>query len=147
MVKFYSVSKVTVCQGTFSLIDGRGMIKRTRLSEISWSPNGLFLVLAGVKQGYGEQRFEFFFVDKMVPAAVVIESAAKISWDPSGRYLSIINSGLLVHVVISQYLGRAWVQDLFLLWNTAESWEDGCCAFPMEATPMSPLQGKDSCLY
>lgn len=78
-VSFYQVQdKKVVCLGT---------LENRQVNHLFWSPQGQFIILAGLKNLNGQ--LEFFNVDDME----TMETAehflcTEVEWDPSGRYLA-----------------------------------------------------------
>nr|GEW23866.1 eukaryotic translation initiation factor 3 subunit B-like [Tanacetum cinerariifolium] len=78
-VSFYSmkggkVSKLTI-------------LKQRQANALFWSPNGRFVILAGLK-GFNGQ-LEFFNVDELETMATAEHfMATDIEWDPTGRYVA-----------------------------------------------------------
>mmetsp|Transcript_31210 Transcript_31210/g.99522 ORF Transcript_31210/g.99522 Transcript_31210/m.99522 type:complete len:709 (+) Transcript_31210:505-2631(+) len=64
-----------------------GTLKSRTVNSLFWSPNGRFLVLAGLKAMNGQ--LEFFDADEMETMATGEHfMATDIDWDPTGRYVA-----------------------------------------------------------
>ncbi|GJU76694.1 eukaryotic translation initiation factor 3 subunit B-like protein [Tanacetum coccineum] len=62
-------------------------LKQRQANALFWSPNGRFVILAGLKRFNGQ--LEFFNVDELETMATAEHfMATDIEWDPTGRYVA-----------------------------------------------------------
>eukprot|EP00245_Coleochaete_scutata_P017412 TRINITY_DN8522_c0_g1_i1.p1 TRINITY_DN8522_c0_g1~~TRINITY_DN8522_c0_g1_i1.p1 ORF type:complete len:737 (-),score=206.49 TRINITY_DN8522_c0_g1_i1:368-2578(-) len=83
-VSFYSMKNPTAKTGKVTLL---GTLKGKQCNALYWSPQGRFIVLAGLKTYNGQ--LEFFNVDDLETMASGEHfMATDVEWDPTGRFVA-----------------------------------------------------------